>query len=689
MLSGSADAAQEEPAVIVVKDKESTQDKLKRLARKCATELEWADNWKQAAERARTEDRFVLTYVRAYPGFQMSNDTFASTFMDGDVEPLIKRRYIPLLWTPGMPAPFVEADGYGMGGSTFGEAFLIVDPEGQVLSEIAGSAFKPAFLEFLLKGVEDLPEPEASGSSGPNSNSLSDPATRAQELLLAGELERAEQLVNGDDSWRADWVRASLSRRRLHGEVSLASFASALASCPDTERGAIELERAAVLIGLGKTEEAEAVFRSHRAHAGAIGAEAAVQLGLIHLARAEHDLAKAIWHEVVDQHEDSRWSWIAAATLTSTALDHTQGFPLTWPTEEALRAARMAEAEPWAIGRAREAHQQALDYLLSQQTEAGAWLCGGDTATQEGPPNRLSLGVTSIAAESLLPHRLDPKVKRALSRGLDNVLATWERSKADESPKFFMDYQVWSNAYMLSFLGACVGDRFGNHDQLREVMAEVVADLEERQKSGGGWSYYLTSDLDSDADPYDISMSFTTAAILIGLHRAQEAGVTVPESVLGAALGCLERMRNPNGTYIYMMNHVAESAGRASGEGGAAGRGPVCALARYLHGRSDRDELRLTLDMFARNKEGLARERRKSLMHCGVEAQGSHYVFFDYMTTAAAIAALPEQEREEYRRMLLGEILASRNVDGSFIGNSFIGPSFGTAAAIRSLHQLQ
>ena len=54
----------------------------------------------------------------------------------------------------------------------------------------------------------------------------------------------------------------------------------------------------------------------------------------------------------------------------------------------------------------------------------------------------------------------------------------------------------------------------------------------------------------------------------------------------------------------------------------------------------------------------------------------------------AGIEALPEDERSEPRRMLIGEILASRNEDGSFIGNTIIGPAFGTGAALLALQAM-
>ena len=93
---------------------------------------------------------------------------------------------------------------------------------------------------------------------------------------------------------------------------------------------------------------------------------------------------------------------------------------------------------------------------------------------------------------------------------------------------------------------------------------------------------------------------------------------------------------------------------------GAAGRGPLCALALHRGDRADLDLVRKTLSIFDRHREALGRERQKALMHTGLDGQGSHYLMFDYATAAAAVRALPEAERGPRRRAVLEEILAAR-----------------------------
>ena len=88
---------------------------------------------------------------------------------------------------------------------------------------------------------------------------------------------------------------------------------------------------------------------------------------------------------------------------------------------------------------------------------------------------------------------------------------------------------------------------------------------------------------------------------------------------------------------------------RGSIVAGSAGRGPVCTLALLHGGRAEVEDLRTALDLFARHRGTYTRERGKSLMHCGSEGQGSHYLTFDYAYAAQAVSLLPSEERGRYR----------------------------------------
>jgi hypothetical protein len=180
-------------------------------------------------------------------------------------------------------------------------------------------------------------------------------------------------------------------------------------------------------------------------------------------------------------------------------------------------------------------------------------------------------------------------------------------------------------------------------------------------------------------------MTFTTAAVLLPLLRAHEAGYAVPEQTIERGLDLLEAAHNENGTFEYMLS---PGMSRGSIVAGAAGRGPVCTLALLHGGRAGVEDLRTALELFVRHRDTYTRERGKSLMHCGSEGQGSHYLTFDYAYAAEAVRLLPPGERGRYRAAVLESVLSGRSEEGSYLDNPLVGWALGTGFAIWAFRDL-
>ncbi|MFO0985203.1 MAG: hypothetical protein U1E76_26320 [Planctomycetota bacterium] len=154
------------------------------------------------------------------------------------------------------------------------------------------------------------------------------------------------------------------------------------------------------------------------------------------------------------------------------------------------------------------------------------------------------------------------------------------------------------------------------------------------------------------------------------------------------ALGCLDRMRNRDGSFEYSLAHANEKAPRTMLPAGAAGRGPLCEMVRYHWGRGSQDDVRHALDAFLVHRASYAKEQGKTLMHCGLEGQGSHYLMFDYLFAAEAVAALPEESRAAYVEPVLELLLRARTAQGSFVDNPILGDHYGAAMALWALDRL-
>ena len=81
-------------------------------------------------------------------------------------------------------------------------------------------------------------------------------------------------------------------------------------------------------------------------------------------------------------------------------------------------------------------------------------------------------------------------------------------------------------------------------------------------------------------------MSFTTAAVLIGLMRAREAGIEVPDRLLEHGIQNILRQRTPEGSYAYDMRFIRMPLVHINRPIGSACRTPNCHLALLLCGHS-------------------------------------------------------------------------------------------------------
>jgi len=75
-------------------------------------------------------------------------------------------------------------------------------------------------------------------------------------------------------------------------------------------------------------------------------------------------------------------------------------------------------------------------------------------------------------------------------------------------------------------------------------------------------------------------------------------------------------------------------------------------------------------------------------MHTGAEAQGSHYVMFDYAFAAEAVAAIPVEEQVRHAIPLFEAILATHLEGGGFLGSPLIGVAGETGLALGALNSL-
>jgi hypothetical protein len=667
------------------------EQQLAALAERCGSEVVLAEDWESASKRARQERKRILVAVHLLPGFDLENPWLGEGFMEPALIDLFNERYVTLLYRRGLDAPFEDQHVYGMSRTSFGTTLLVVDSDGQVVGETLGDidAFLRAELASRPPGKERVRPFDSD-----------DPLEQAARSVRRGEFSRAREFLQGEAAARAHLLEAEMCRRELDALAWAAALERATRA-DDAADCAFEVELAGAFhaLRMGRAAEARAGFEAllqawpQRPET----LEAAYWLGALDAAEEDFEGAERRWLALCEEQPESRWAWKAAAGLRSTAFKARKGERLHWPPPEYFEAFRhpaAAPAMPGAKLRSKQLElvaQEALAFLLEGQREDGGWICPGELGDEPwgDEPLNLSEAITCLAARSLCGWLEHQGVAEGIERALDHVLRRLEHDLAQEPRVLYMDYAVWSRACQLLLFCECLERGIGDRTRIEGALQRVLADLRARQHARGGWSYFISGSLEGSGNPITQSISFTTAYVVLALAEVLESGVDMPAGLVADAVGCLVRMRNEDGTFVYMLHHGDEAAGRATTAASGAGRGPLCAYALLRHGRSDLKELRRQLGTYVRHHGGLTHQVGRALMHAGPDAEGSHWVLFDYATAAEANQRLPRRERAKARELILADLLEARRVDGSFMDNQLVGRHFGTAMALLALEHLR
>ncbi|KAF0244314.1 MAG: hypothetical protein FD180_2641 [Planctomycetota bacterium] len=630
---------------IELKDPEGAIAKtlLKKAAERCGSEIDWASSWKQAAARAKKQNRLVVVVVEQYRGLNIERYAPSTLFMDSDVVALMNSRFVAFQWNDRCGAPFEDPEVYGLGPSTFGQGILFADAEGKIVANAV--SYDPFYFDDFARGVlRDHPGEEAEDEGD------------AEELLQRGDLDAAAVLLAAPESAEQWRLRASLLRRQRKGDEALKAIAEARAKGAKS----VDLDEAVIRLRMGKFAEAgrllagndepEAVFW----HALAKG----MQVGLEPVREEVLKLAK--------DHPGDRWAWRAAAMMSGKGMG--SGLDRAVWHEDARVAGCMSS--PPAPGEdAASAERDAVAFLLKTQLRDGSWPSPHSLAEPKGAA---AVAVASIAGSGLLPFRERKDVEAAVRRGQKFVL----ENPLVSHPDRLFDYTIWGQVFSLRFLAECAAAKFGDVGELVEAMDEIVAELRRGRFPDGGWAYFRAEGSEGT------SIGFVTAAAVCALREAKAAGAEVPAKLVSGAVEVVASARQRGGAFNYFRGAGGDPGGR---EAEAALRSPLYAMVLKRAGEGKVEGLRESLDLYMRFREHNRRERGKNLCHTSPEGLASYYLIFGYSFAAEALSELPEKERAGYAAALTEDVLAMRTEDGAFCDNPSIGRHYGAGMALRAI----
>ena len=396
--------------------------RLEELADRLRTRgSDWAKSWDAAVERAEAERKPILVSARFYPGFSLTDETMRSTFMDPDVIELVEEHFVPFRLQSPSEVPFADPELFGLSGSTFGTAAMIVHPDGRVLAQREGASYG-----FLRTHAD------AGGLGGEAVPRGAPRLERAEAHLRRGELEEVHEVLDRPRSAREHYLRAVAYRRGWDGANALEQLERAGATAEGEQAGDVAVERALVLMRTNAIADARkelsAFLDLRPEHARAN--EARYLLGTLarHPGGGGRAEAERIWRELVETAPDDRWGWKAAATLVSTTWELDLGKRVHWPPLEQVEAALFADYEPLEPRQWKRAERDAIEYLLGSQEADGSWVVPVELSQEEDAvAHDFELAAVAVCIQGLLPHRDDDRVEEAVERA-----ATWlEAAYAD------------------------------------------------------------------------------------------------------------------------------------------------------------------------------------------------------------------------------------------------------------------
>jgi hypothetical protein len=286
-----------------------------------------------------------------------------------------------------------------------------------------------------------------------------------------------------------------------------------------------------------------------------------------------------------------------------------------------------------------------------------------------------ALGVMSLVE----PSRTNLEAEASLRKGVEHLLTMPTVGKA--SGNTF--YDIWAHTYMLSAMCRLVDDPRFTEDQKRiaEVLERELVTLRKRQSLDGGWGYYDFEYILPNPSG-DQSTSFNTAAVLLALDEAKASGYDIDNDMVNDAIKCVQRMRLPNGAYIYGTYAQYRPQAPYNMIKGSLGRSQPCNLALYEWDQN------MSLAQMANGVEDLRKDhhyieigRGRKRPHEAYYSTSGYYYFFGHYYAGHVIELLDEPKQTELATWLQDVMIDVQDPGGSWFDYPLYGYGhpYGTA----------
>jgi hypothetical protein len=345
-----------------------------------------------------------------------------------------------------------------------------------------------------------------------------------------------------------------------------------------------------------------------------------------------------------------------------------------------------------------QCYVKGVEFLIANQNENGSWGSFASARPMEIYLDNLSSlrafgdATTALCLMAMQePSRHDERALAAVRKCFEYVFEAPPAGRATGGTF----YDTWTHTYLTQAMARYVNDeRFADvREKIAEIGRREIALLAERQAMEGGFGYYDFGNT-TISPSGDQSTSFNTAAALIALHEAKQAGFDVPQDSVKSGLGALQRLRLPSGAYIYGEYARNNPAAGYNQVKGSLGRSQSCNLALWIH----RDEIEqpITLEDLLKGVEVMRDEhhfieigRGRPRPHEAWYFTAGYYYLFGHYYAAGVINELSTTDRESLRRWLVENMVAIQDPGGSWTDFPLYGfhRCYGAAFGLLTLEQ--
>ncbi|MEK7467278.1 MAG: hypothetical protein AAB074_07690 [Planctomycetota bacterium] len=341
--------------------------------------------------------------------------------------------------------------------------------------------------------------------------------------------------------------------------------------------------------------------------------------------------------------------------------------------------------------------REGVAFLLKSQEKGGYWGTGcrplGWDIYASAPGSHMafkvattalcSLALREAAASGILPEPQKSEAMAAGRRGEDWLVGPGLRVRRASQDEI---YNVWGHMYGLQALAAAIKAEADpvRLEALRKGALEHLDLLDRYATTFGGWNYYDFAYLTQH--PSMEPTAFGTAAGLVALKEAKDAGLPVPEKLSKGAVRLLEKCRTPENAYLYSYDWRYSPMHEINRPAGSLGRTQAGndALTEWGSHAVPAKDLTAGLERLFKLQLYLECGRKRPYPHEAYYAVAGYFYYFGHYYAARILSLIPAEDARVYAKKLSDTIRPHQEEDGSWwdFGMWDFHKPYGTAYAI-------